>query len=311
MSILQKGTVTVVVATVIASGMIVLTGNGVAEDKGKIKSDAENIVSSKETDVIPKKLTQIEKQTDETVTKASIPLAPPPGPFLSEDGVVSAQKSLLAPVAPKAPSNLSKQPDQPANSLHFKAEPSLSQRAVEPKGELNEPFAPKRQSITPKLSPSAPQIDQKMKPASSGQPAKQAAMPKSKAFDTPAPVVPKNMTKQPEIRSEDVPIWGKGGSVTREGLNSSSKNTTRHNQAVMGMPNMSWNNNSPAQQYMYVPVPMMPSNMTPPQMPTFNGNIVPPSNYRGAPMPPNNTPNTLMQKESTGDTSAPVQKGSK
>lgn len=318
MSIL-KGTLTVVVATVIASGMIVFTGNGVAEDKEKIKANTENIGSSKQSDGMPKKLTVIEKQMGEAVSKASIgaanniPLAPPPGPFLNEGAVISAQKSLIAPVAPKAPISLSEQPEQHANSLHFnKKAPSLSQKVVEPKADLNKPFAPTKPSIEPELSQSAPQIDQKMKPASSsGQAPKQAAMPKSRAIAVPAPVAPKNMTEQPKMKSVDRPIWMQGGNITNRGSSSSSKNATQQNPAAMVIPNMGWNNNYPAQQYIYVPVPMMPSNMAPPQMPVFNGNITPPSNYWGVPMAPNNAPNITIQKKSTGSTGTPMQKGNK
>jgi len=319
MSILHKGTLTVVVATVIASGMIVLTGNSVAEDKEKTKANMGNAVSSKQSGEMPKKLITIEKKTDEAVGKVStdvvnnIALAPPPGPFLSEGAVVSAQKSLLAPVAPKAPISLSKQPEQRANSLHFKAAPSLLQKAVEPKADLNKPLAPARQLIAPKLSQGAPQINRKIvEPASSsGQAPKQAMMPKSKAIAAPALVAPKNMTKRPEMKSADLPIWAQGGNVNRQGSSPPSKNAIQQNQAVMGMPNMGWNNNYPTQQYIYVPVPMMPSNISPPQMPVFNGNIVPPSSYWGAPIPPSNAPSTGIQKESTGDMSAPIKKGNK
>lgn len=313
MSILHKDTLTVFVATVVASGMIVLTGNGAAENKEKITDNMENTVSSKQSDGVPKKL---KKQTNETISKASInlinniPLAPPPGPFLSGNAVVSAQKTLLVPVAPTAPISLSKQPEQRANSLHFKAAPVLSKKIVEPTADLNEPSTSMGTLIAPQLSQSAPQIDQKMKsiPLSSQAP-KQVAKPKATVSLAPAP--PQNMAKQPKMKSVDIPIWMQGGSATNQGLNSSADSITQRKQAVMGMPNMGWNNNYPVQQYIYVPVPMMPSNMAPPQMPMFNGNIMPPLKDWKTPIPPNNMQNIEMPKESIGEPSAPVQKGNK
>ncbi len=312
MSILQ-GTLTVVVATVIASGMIVLTGNGVADDKQKIKAGAEDTVSTKQSDGMPKKLSVVEKQANEAVSEAfisgvnNIPLAPPPGPFLNEN-VIAAQKYLLAPAAPKAPISLVKTPELRAKSLHFKIAPSLPQKAVAPKTDLNKPLSPTVLSIAPQ----SPQIDKKIEPASpSGQSPKQAMMPKLKAIIAPAPIEPINITKQPEMKTTDIPIWAQGGNVAKRGSNSYSNNAIQKNQAVMGVPNIGWNNNYPVQQYIYVPVPMMPSNMSPPQMPMFNGNIMPPSNYWGAPMPPSNAPNITIQKESTGSKNAPMQKGNK
>jgi len=310
MSILQGG-LTVVVATIIASGMIVLTGNGVAEDKGKTEAVAGNTVSSKQSDGMSKKLTTTEKQTGETTSKPSvsvvnnIPLAPPPGPFLNEDAVTSTQKSLLAPIAPKAPINLSKEPEQRANSLLFKTAPALSQKLVEPKTDLNEPLSLARPPITPQLSKSAPQIDQSLEQAP------KQALPKLKAIAVPTPVVPKNMAKQPKMDSANIPIWVERGSVTKQAPKPPSKSTNQQRQPVMPMPNMGWNNNYPTQQYMYVPMPMMPSNMAPPQMPMFNGNIIPPSNYWGAHMQPNYAPNIVIRKESIGNTSATMQKGNK
>ena len=308
MSILHKGTLTVFVATVVASGMIVLTGNSAAEDK--TKTNMGTTISSKQSDGIPKKL---KKQADETAGKAltnSIPLAPPPGPFLSENAVVSAQKSLSAPVAPTAPVSLSKQPEQRANSLHFKAAPVLSKKVVEPKSDLNEPSTSTDSLIAPQLSQSAPQIDQKMKSISlSSQAPKQEAI--QGVIVTPAPALPQTMAKQPKMKSTDLPIWIQEGNAIKQGLKPSSDSAPQRKQAVMGMPNMGWNNNYPAQQYIYVPVPMMPSNMAPPQMPMFNGNIIPPSKDWKAPVAPNNMQNIEMQKESTGGPSAPVQKGNK
>jgi hypothetical protein len=316
MSILQ-GRLTVVVTTIIASGMIVITGNGVAEDK--TEAVVGNTVSTKQSDGMPKKLTTTEKQTGEILSKPSvsvvnnIPLAPPPGPFISEGAVISTQKSLLAPIAPKEPINLSKEPEQRANSLYFKTAPSLSQKVVEPKSDLSEPLPSTRPAIAPRLSQSASQIGQRMEQASSSDQApKQAMMPKLKAIVPSAPTAPKNTVQQPKMNPVDVPIWVHRGDVTRQApTNPSSKSISQQSQPVMPLANMHWNNNEPAQQYIYVPVPMMPSNIRPPQMPVFNGNFIPPSNYWGNHMQPNYAPNVIIKKESIGSKSVPTQKGNK
>ena len=313
MSILQ-GRLTVIVATVVASGMIVLTGNGIAEDKDITETSAGKTVSSKLSDGISQRL---EKQMEDTVNKSSVNVdnntapAPPPGPFLNNKGVVvSTQKSLLAPIAPKGPINLSKEPEQRANSVHLKEAPLLSRKVVEPKSDLNEPLFPTKPSMTSGLHQNEAQIDQGVKQASSSDQAPTPAqVPKLKSFSVPAPVAPQNTAKQPKVNSVDVPIWLERGNVTKQAPNSPSKSTNQQKQSGMAMPNMGWNNNYPTQQYIYMPVPMMPSNMLPPQAPVFNGNIIPPSNYWGGNMQPNYAPNIVIKKESPGSVSAPVQKG--
>ena len=294
MSMLQ-GTLTVVVATVIASGMIVLTGNGIADDKEGEKANVESIVFSEQSKGASKKITVLETSVDEADSKISAnvgnssPLAPPPGPFLNEDKVSSAQKSLVAPVAPKAPIASSKQ----LETRPRLAAPSLSQRVVKPKADLSKPHIPEE----PSIGVSLPQLGKKMElVAPTSETLKQAIMPKLNAT---APIAPKSTAKQPSVNSAERPIWMQEGKITEKGMDSPSKNTVQQNQAGMRTPEMGWNNNYPRQQYIYVPVPMMPSNMNPPQMPMFNGNIIPPSNYWGAPMPPKNNLNTIIQKEST------------
>lgn len=279
MSIFQKGTLTVVIATVIASGMIVLTGNTVADDKSKAGTHDRGMTpSSKQLNLMPSNVKQVDKATEEkkgeipmAIVNSSASLSPPPGPFLNESVIKSTQKSLSGPVAPKAP--ISEKPKQPAKSLSLKAAPTLSH--VEP-------------TIKPTTSAEQPPLP--------------ATMPE---FKVVAPVAPINHFKQPEVKSIEPPIWMQKGNITR---NNSESNTKQY-QSTNGMPKTSLNNNHPAQQYIYVPVPMMPSNINPPQMPVFDGKITPPSTYWGADIMPKNAPNISIQKESTGSNGAPMQKG--
>jgi hypothetical protein len=317
MNILDKNILTVVMATLISSGIIVITGNSIAEEKVEVSTD--KTVSLKQVDVATKKLKMIKEQKKEVVAKGSTTvnanalLSPPPGPFYNKGGASYTQKALSAPIAPKEPINSLKKPtlEQRANSLHFNLMPVIAKKVVEPKGDLSSPIAPVKPSTVPKLVKKAPKIVQKIEGVSiSSQTPKQEQM---LTLEVAPPIMPKSMAKQPKMKPVGLPIWMQKGNISGENLNASSKNITKKNQAVMGMPNMGWGNAYPypAQQYIYIPVPMMPSNMMPPQMPMFNHNRIPPSNYWAVPQLPNNTQGTVMKKGSVEGVSAPVQKGNK
>jgi len=284
MSILQKGTLTVVIATVIASGMIVSTGNTIANDKIEINTKDGVTVFSKQSNIILKREKSVEKTIVKKKDKISLftvrnsAVAPPPGPFLNEDVVRSAQRALLAPMAPKEPTYLPKKPEQPPKSISLKSMPTL------------------------------PPVDPEMKSTPSFRQATRPA--KMPEFGAVAPVRPENKSKQPEVVSKELPIWMQKRDITKQ-QKISSKDSTKQHQTKMRKPNMGLNNNYPAQQYIYVPVPMIPSNLRPPQIPVFNRSITPPSADWGLTNVPKKVPTISIKKESTENSKVLIRKDNK
>jgi hypothetical protein len=115
----NKTTLMVAIATIIASAMILLTGNTVADSKDQAKT----IV----TDIEPKSLSGensaviVSKEIELGKTPKRIMLDPPPGPFFrGEASIASRKNALVAPVAPTKPISNLQTPEAKANSLEFK-----------------------------------------------------------------------------------------------------------------------------------------------------------------------------------------------
>ena len=246
MSILHKGTLTVVVATVIASGMILLSESSIAE------------------------------------TKKDAVLAPPPGPFSNEELLASAQQK-KSPVAPKAPMQAAykvQTPTSPESSLSLKAAPVQPENNARVKIEPKPPVIPLSSPLKPSFDlveqPDAPKLIQKTQQVPSGEqaPSLSKGMPPAPQYNDQAPVmIPPN-----------APIWSQQGQGTNFGTNH-PRTAPNYNGAAMN--NTGWG--YPVQQYMYIPVPMMPSNIVAPQMPLFNRVPAPMPNY-WVPTPAANKP---------------------
>ncbi|MCF6190506.1 MAG: hypothetical protein L3J51_08505 [Cocleimonas sp.] len=239
MSTLHKGTLTVVVATVIASGMILLSESSIAE----IKKDA-------------------------------MLAPPPPGPFLNEELSASYQQK-KSPIAPKAPTQAAHKvqtPTSPVDSLTLKARPVQPKNNVGAKAELKPPVAPLLSRLKPSFGnmeqPVTPKLIQKthMPPSGGEIPSLNKSMPFSSQYNGQIPA----------MSSPNIPIWsqkGQGADLRFNNLRVAPNN----NEAVMSNNNFGWS--YPVPQYMYVPVPMMPSNIVVPQMPVFNRVPTPMPNY--------------------------------
>ena len=213
MNTLHKGALTVVVATVVASGMILLSESSIADNK------------------------------------KSATLAPPPGPFLNEE--------LPASTLQKKP------PIAPTQATFLK---------VKPKVELKPPVAPLPSSLKPSFGNvkqhEAPKLAHKIHAA----PSRVQAPNLSKSM----PPSPQYKTRIQAMGPPNVPIWSQKGQGTNLG-SSHSKAPLNNNGAVMSNNNFGWG--YPVQQYMYIPVPLMPSNIVVPQVPAFNRVPAPMPNY--------------------------------
>jgi len=111
MNVLQKGTLTIVAATLVTSAMILFTGNTIADSASRTTSEVsssantENINDKAVADVGGVQVTKVKIATPKEIEKASAP--PPPGPFLVNSSVNDAlairdkTKSLIAPTLPE------------------------------------------------------------------------------------------------------------------------------------------------------------------------------------------------------------------
>lgn len=273
MNTLHEGTLTTALATIVASGMILITGSSIADSETNTiqpTNDGKNIEA-----------------------QINVLLAPPPGPFLNEAGLVvetkKIQQLLATPKAPIEPLHRVSKPVSPIAIVSPKAAPlqpamkKANLNAVSSKPKM--PFAPLEPSfvLNAQDAPKLPQIKNKAH-FSSKTPVLIPA-PKLNVF---MPVLPKNTIKKPIINSiNQHPIWlQQNNAMNHYGMNKKTVPATNNNMVNA----QKWMNqrrpvqvpnrvrNYPVQPSMYIPVPMMPSNYAAPQMPVFNGGGAP-SNY--------------------------------
>jgi len=290
MSTSHKGKLAIVVATVVVSGMILLSESSIAETKPQVSVNTEGalekgLMKSDTGTVIQQNVSKKNKIID--LPKKDVMLAPPPGPFLNEELSASPQRK-KSPIAPKAPVQAAHKiqiPASPVNSLSLKATPVQPNNNVGSKAKLKPPVAPLSSPSKPSFGNvkqhDAPKLTQKIHAAPSGGQAPDLS--KSKP---PSP----QFNGQPAMISPNAPIWSQKGQGTNFGSN--------HPKVAPNINGPEMNNNNvglgyPVQQYMYVPVPMMPSNIIAPQMPIFNRVPAPMPNY-WVPTPAANKPS--MQK---------------
>lgn len=270
MSALNKVTLTVAVATIIVSGVIFLTGNEIA-NKDQLKSNLTsaaidgNEVDAKAGVVLTKKQMRQAKSKVFTSDIAGTIIS-----IASPPGpFLNNQQNLLAPVAPMEPMKKLAMPKGPLQPQEInRTPPSLSKKLGA------ESVMEKKERLKPALT----------------------SVPKS--HDTSMPSALVNITKQPNVNMGNRPAW------MQTGISQANKNVTNgQTQSNIAMSASSWYN-YPPQQYMYIPVPVMPSlNRLPPRMPEFNGSIWQSLNS-WSPKPLNNKP--VIQEKI-----APVQKDAK
>ena len=277
-STLRKDTLIAVVAIVVTSGMILLSESSIAETKNQtsmgVNSASMNVLENGNTD------TAIQQD----VSKKNIMLAPPPGPFLNEElSANPLQKK--SPIAPKAPTQAAykvQMPTRPVNSLSLKTAPVHPNNNVGAMVELKPPVVP----LLPPSKPSfgnvkqhdAPKLNRKIHvPPSGGQtPNLSKSMPSSPQYNGQA------LSMSPP----NIPIWSQKRQSANLGANN-SRLAPNNNRAMMNSNNLE--GGYPVQQYMYVPVPMMPSNIVAPQVPVFDRVPAPMPNY-WVPAPAANKP---------------------
>lgn len=309
MSILNTGTLTVVVSTIVTSVMILLTGNSVADstDAGsKIKKMTKESVS--ENSLVTKQGSILKQgKAEKAVTSKSLP---PPGPFKvlgSKQGI--SGKPPKEPIAPKAPSSpvvkkiptskasVPAKPDQTAAVPELKEKAPISpvppvskmmtKKLSDPgmsEGKPDIPLAPTTSAVAPVMKQSAPAILKKSW--------KNIQAPTQQPPELKVPQSPQGLAKPPLMNEVNKPIWQRQSRKAPESIdkrapqlkgmmiNKPSPRKMPQNGAMnRPMPNM-----ISGQQYMYVPMPMYPSNGYP-QMPRYGG-----YNY----MP---TPNNMMPRE--------------
>ena len=272
MSTSHKGTLVSVVATVVASGMILFSESSIAETKPQVSVSTDSELMKGDTGTA---ISQNDSKKNKIIDlpKEDVMLAPPPGPFLNEELSVSVQQKKL-PIAPKAPTQAAHKiqvPTNPVNSLSLKATPAQPKNNLEAKVELKPPVAPLLSPLKPSFGNveqhDAPKLSKKIHVAPSGGQAPSL----SKSMPSPP-----QYNGQPAMISPNAPIWSQKGQGTNFDSNN-SRVAPNNSGAVMNNNNFGWG--YPVQQYMYVPVPMMPSNIVAPQMPIFNRAPAPMPNY--------------------------------
>jgi len=206
MSISQKGMVSAVIATIVASAMILFSGSGIAENKNQVKAGPKS--NSEKTAVDTIKQSIAVQSGVESIQKTRVSLAPPPGPFMNGSILLeNSQQIKKSFISRKAPTFTKEKPSQKVGSPLFSGQAPVLR--------------------------AAPNI-------------KKAPMPTS----------PQKINQKAMVSSSNAPIW--------------SANSNNSNLAL----------GYPIQQYMYVPVPMMPPSIMVPQAPVFNRISAPLPSFR-------------------------------
>mgnify|MGYP001556068221 CR=1 FL=1 len=294
----KKGTITVIAATIVTSGMILLTGNSIAYNKEK--KEKQNEVSTVNTtgQSIPQPVESI-IAADSGIQIAQNKLAdiplPPPGPFTQigqdSNNVINKPQALIAPTAPKAPVATS------------------SKGLIPPAKPEKKPFAPEMKSLQAKkpVSPSssvdvngidktvsAPELKRTFPMAPSGPenpvlktpefpetkitaPTKTIQVPVQKSVQAMPPKAPKSLAQPQAILNNNKPIWMQQnqGVPSSENMQPMIGGSSNMGAVPQGQNPQRAN---VMQQYRYVPVPIYPGYNNQ-QMPMQNGG------YYFAPIP--------------------------
>ncbi len=282
MSTSHKGTLTVVVATVVTSGMILLSESGIAETKNQASTGISSASANESTKGNAGTVIQQDANKKNIIIhmpKKDVALAPPPGPFLNEELSENSQQK-ITPIAPTQAVYKAQVPISPVNSLGLKAIPAQSRINLSSKAELTPPLAPLKPSFWNVKQHNSPKLSKRTReaPSSEQTPNLSKKVPSPPQYNGQSVMIPPN-----------APIWSQKGQGTN--FKSNNSRVSPNNSGAVMNNNFGWG--YPIQQYMYVPVPMMPSTIVAPQMPVFNRTPAPRSNY-WVPTPRVNK--SLMQK---------------
>jgi hypothetical protein len=174
MDILNKSTLTVVVATAIASGVILLTGNIVADSKNQSESSRTNneVATKIEKLATDKQPEKNGKKVLPAVKNPTTSLAPPPGPFINN-------QAMSAPVAPAKPINNSVQPSQLTKPSDITKAPQFNKKISEQPtmNPANQPIWMQKGNAVQKGMDSSKSMSQRRGNATAGQNQKYSGMP--------------------------------------------------------------------------------------------------------------------------------------
>ncbi len=305
MNDINKGAVTVIIATAVTSAMILMSGAGNADNsQSAIEKDQSSSIEKTTIEITQENDAIVEVVKAEASTKSepnnfaakdasNALLLPPPGPFSTEvtEALMKPQAPQLSspPVSPEKPKDMvAKKPEMPKAPNNVVEKPIQEEKAsIAPKPtkklemKLTEedvpkmatekpivPFAPKIPSLQPELKKS-PELPNDILTRTQQVP-KASAAPQSNALQKPLP--PTNNSTQP--------IWmqGKNSDTAKMPPQVNQEVNKRSNQLNgMQMPNNPYGVRY-MQQYRYMPMPVYP-NYQYPQMPRYN------SGYYFAPVP--------------------------
>jgi len=275
MNILDKSAFAVVV---IASGAFFLTAPSIADS-----SDSNNSVNTLINSSVVRQLKN-EKTTDQETSNISLSkvLEPPPGPFA--DGSISDNNTQKAPSFPKEPSppalnnkapkevlNLSNNPEMPSFNTKVVDIRTGTKELIQPEAPVNYSH-PMGSNKTISMGLNAPVLSQ-------------ALSREAPVFDVNAPetkLAPEFNANKPMINPQSTPIWMQNNyrlnqddnirqqqptlPIQRQALHNSHPVQYWDRQSSHQIPNMGWKNQ---QQYIYVPIPLLPQNFGMPQIPNY------------------------------------------
>lgn len=299
MNVLQKGGLTVVLATIITSALIILTGTSTAEN-----NKANVLTSSPEKNLKNLSVAESADKTegsivvDQQIQEAEL-VPPPPGPFFGNAGTPKVEKKILAspksPKAPKLPVLKAVVIDTPPKLIGPKTiAPIVKKPQIE--------FKPMVPTLDPKVALSivAPTIPKKtiVAPKIEGLLGKSLSEP---SFNKVVPTVSAQVLSQPHFQKKinkaplvnEKPIWMQKApeapiltieqpqKIQDKGF---ENNTHSNEHKLIPQP----------PRYMYMPAPMIAPNYAHPQLPMYGGYY-----YAPAPqpfmMPPVNYGNSVIQ----------------
>ncbi len=311
MNDLKKGALTVVVATIITSLMILMMDKSIAKSPIDNSLNREQQATGVNINSINGKALEVFNGSVSSEKVVNKPVAdtqlPPPGPFLQgplSDSKLSTQlKVMEAPSAPKAPVGLvikkntaPAKPDRMINAPAAKKPPVMSsvslsqpQKAVEPKINASEPNIPQAPVSTGTMlnyskqvpaMPASPQLNLSA-------PVKSVEVPVLDVKTMKPPAAPRNSSQQPASINYDKPIWMQQQN-TRVIQDPNMQQAQQVMQQQGAVANRIHSNNTMnqggGQQYRYVPIPVYPSYYQQQQMPGYQ---MPMNNsgYYNAPIP--------------------------
>lgn len=287
MNFLPKGSLTVVMATIVASLLILFSGNTVADSTEPLHDD---VVLQAKAGAIEIKRKGVPDNTATSVAQVVSP-PPPPGPFVLKKPAAISELELAVPLNAKSAPKLEKpelrrpekleeivfkkmQPSMPIEPAKIAAQPTLLEKEIVMKRvELKEPKLLKSELVSPVTPEKISDVTSKVaKPVL----VTKIPVPTQIERTVVTPPRPTNVRKQP---SE--PIWAMKPPISPDAQMTAGM-PQQHSVKQPAMPawpkNMVWAPRA-NQQYMYIPMPVYPQIFAYPQMP-MNGYSFPGRSFK-------------------------------